>query len=71
MDEVLEDVELEGRGTEDSTAANTSSSDSESDVVCPTCKRPESVDEENTEWVQCDNSSCCHAQASILWTTTI
>ena len=44
--------------TEDSTAANTSSSDSESDVVCPTCKRPESVDEENTEWVQCDNSSC-------------
>jgi hypothetical protein len=27
-------------------------------VVCPVCKLPESKDSENTEWVQCDNSSC-------------
>ena len=32
--------------------------DSETDVVCPVCKFPESKDSENTEWVQCDNSSC-------------
>ena len=31
--------------------------DSESDVVCPVCKFPESNDMENTDWVQCETAT--------------
>ena len=47
--------ELEHTAT---SSSDTSSDESNGDVICPVCKVPESQDSENTEWVQCDNSNC-------------
>ena len=47
--------ELEHTAT---SSSDTSSDESNGDVICPVCKVPESQDSENTKWVQCDNSNC-------------
>ena len=54
-----------GRGSQSSAREKESESDQETDsecnsasVQCPVCKLCESDDEDNTNWVLCDNPEC-------------